>query len=132
MLRSQRVALYARVSTHQQVQTQTIAQQLERLQTHCTTQHWTWSPALIFRDDGYSGASLRRPGLERLRDLVAEGAIDRVVITAPDRLARKDLHQLLLIDEFAQRGCPVEFLDRPMGPDPNDQLLLHIRGAVAE
>jgi site-specific DNA recombinase len=128
----QRVALYARVSTQQQVHTQTSAQQLERLQAHCVAQHWTWSPALVFRDDGYSGATLRRPGLERLRDLVAEGAVDHVVITTPDRLARKYLHQLLLIEEFEQRGCQVDFLDRPMGHDPNDQLLLHIRGAVAE
>lgn len=55
-----------------------------------------------------------------------------MLITAPDRLARHYVHQLLLIDELSQRGCHVEFLDRPMSQDPHDQLLLHIRGAVAE
>src|ERR1043165_8948590 len=39
---------------------------------------------------------------------------------------------MLLIDELAQHGCRVEFLDRPMSDDPHDQLVLQIRGAVAE
>ena len=54
------------------------------------------------------------------------------LVTAPDRLARNYVHQVLLIDELAGRGCQVEFLDRPMSADPHDQLLLQIRGAVAE
>jgi site-specific DNA recombinase len=59
-------------------------------------------------------------------------AFERVLITAPDRLARNYVHQMLLIDELTQRGCQVEFLERPMSHDPHDQLLLPIRGAVAE
>ena len=55
-----------------------------------------------------------------------------VLVTAPDRLARNYVHRVLLIDELAARGCQVEFLDRPMSADPHDQLLLQIRGAVAE
>ena len=54
------------------------------------------------------------------------------LVTAPDRLARNYVHQVLLIDELAGHGCRVEFLDRPMSDDPHDQLLLQIRGAVAE
>ena len=53
-------------------------------------------------------------------------------MTAPDRLARNYVHQVLLIEELAGHGCQVEFLDRPMSDDPHDQLLLQIRGAVAE
>ena len=85
-----------------------------------------------FRDDGYSGASLKRPGLERLRDRAALRHLDRVLITAPDRLARHYVHQVLLLEEITATGCQVEFLDRPMSQDPHDQLLLQIRGAVAE
>jgi site-specific DNA recombinase len=59
-------------------------------------------------------------------------ACERVLITAPARLARHDVHQMLRIDELTQRGCQVEFLERPMSHDPHDQLLLHMRGAVAE
>ena len=86
----------------------------------------------VFRDDGYSGASLRRPGLDRLRDAAAGARLDRILITAPDRLARNYVHQMLLVEELQGHGAVVEFLDRPMSQDPHDQLLLQIRGAVAE
>ena len=127
-----RVAFYARVSTQRQAQADGIAQQLERLQGHALAQGWTVAAEDIFRDDGYSGASLKRPGLERLRDRAALCALDRVLITAPDRLARQYIHQVLLLEELAATGCQVKFLDRPMTRDPHDQLLLQIRGAVAE
>jgi site-specific DNA recombinase len=39
---------------------------------------------------------------------------------------------MVLLEELARVGCAVEFLDRPMSEDPHDQLLLQIRGAVAE
>ena len=77
-------------------QAQTIEQQLERLQAHCQRQNWVWNEEDIFRDDGYSGSHLKRPGLDRLRDQAAQAAFDRVLITAPDRLARKYVHQVLL------------------------------------
>ena len=127
-----RIAIYVRVSSLQQAQSQTIEQQLERLQAHCQAQQWAWQDVQIFRDEGYSGATLRRPGLERLRDQAASGGFDQVIITAPDRLARKYVHQMLLIEELEGHGCQVHFLERPMSEDPNDQLLLQIRGAVAE
>jgi site-specific DNA recombinase len=127
------VALYVRVSTTRQQQTQTIEQQLARLRAYVATQpEWHLAEAHIYRDDGYSGAKLNRPGLDRLRDRAALAAFERVLLTAPDRLARNDVHQVLLIEELAQRGCEVEFLDRPMSQDPHDQLLLQSRGAVAE
>ena len=86
----------------------------------------------IYRDDGYSGASLTRPGLDALRDRVALAEIDLLLITAPDRLARNYVHQVLLLEELQRGGCRVEFLEHPMSQDPHDQLLLQIRGAVAE
>ena len=55
-----------------------------------------------------------------------------MLITAPGRLARKYVHQVLLLEELERSGCLVEFLERPMSQDPHDQLLLQIRGAVAE
>ncbi len=84
-----RIAMYVRVSTPTQVQAQTIEGQLARLEEHCQNQGWTWTEQSIFRDDGYSGASLSRPGLDRLRGEVASANFDRVLIAAPDRLARK-------------------------------------------
>lgn len=127
------IALYVRVSTNRQQQMQTIEQQLERLHTYVAAHpEWHLTEEHIYRDDGYSGAKLNRPGLDGLRDRAAMAAFERVLMTAPDRLARNYVHQVLLLDELAQRGCQVEFLDRPMSQDPHDQLLLQIRGAVAE
>jgi site-specific DNA recombinase len=70
--------------------------------------------------------------LERLREQAALGEFEKVLITAPDRLARNYVHQVLLLEELSSRGCQVEFLDRPLSDDPHDQLVLQIRGAVAE
>lgn len=127
-----RVAVYARVSTPHQAQTQTIEQQLTRLQNHIKQQGWTLEESFIYRDDGYSGARLNRPGLDALRDRAAMAEIDVVLVSAPDRLARKYVHQVLLIEELQRQGCQVQFVERPMNSDPHDQLLLQIRGAVAE
>ena len=126
------VAVYARVSTTRQAQAQTIEQQLDRLVAAVTERGWTLDERHGYRDDGYSGAGLSRPGLDCLRDHAALAEVDLVVVTAPDRLARNYVHQVLLIDELGRNGCQVEFLDRPMSQDPHDQLLLQIRGAVAE
>jgi site-specific DNA recombinase len=126
------IAMYVRVSTQRQAQTQTIEQQLERLQAQVQSRGWEVPAENVFRDDGYSGATLNRPGLDRLRDQVKAAEIDRVLVTAPDRLARNYVQQMVLLEELEHAGCEVEFLDRPMSHDPHDQLLLQIRGAVAE
>src|SRR5262245_29241604 len=125
-------AIYARVSSKRQAQDQTIEQQLLSGRASIQEHGWELSEAHIYRDDGYSGASLTRPGLDRLRDDVALAEAEVVIITAPDRLARKYVQQVLLLEEFERRGVRVEFVERPMSTDPNDQLLLQIRGAVAE
>ena len=127
-----RTAIDARVSTERQTLAQTIAQQVTRLTAYLDSQGETLRAEDIFRDDGYSGAILNRPGLARLWDRLKEAALDRVVIASPDRLARNYGHQMVLLEEFEQAGCCVEFLDQPLGPDPQDHLLLQIRGAVAE
>ena len=91
-----RTAIYARVSTERQTLAQTIEQQVERLTAHVHAQGETLRAEDIFRNDGYSGATLNRPGLDRLRDRVKEAALDRVVFASPDRLARHDVHHMVL------------------------------------
>ncbi|MDQ3257278.1 MAG: recombinase family protein [Acidobacteriota bacterium] len=78
------IAVYLRVSTLQQTQTQTIEQQLARLEAHIKAQGGTLTPEYTFRDDGYSGATLKRPGLDRLRDRVSAGKVTHLCITEPD------------------------------------------------
>ncbi len=123
---------YARVSTERQAEAQTIAQQVERLQAYATQQGWALADRQIYRDDGCSGARLDRPALDRLRDAVASGTVDVILITSPDRLARRYAYQVWLLEEFERAGCRVIFLERPPTGDPQDTLVIQIRGAVAE
>jgi site-specific DNA recombinase len=127
-----KVAAYMRVSTQRQAQAQTIAQQRERIEAYCQEHSLELPPENLFQDDGYSGAGLKRPGLERLRDAAAQARFDRLLITAPDRLSRNYVHLALLVEELQRYGCQIEFLDHPMSQDPHDQLMLQIRGAVGE
>ena len=87
---------------------------------------------LAFVDDGYSGATLIRPALEKLRDTVAAGAIDRLYVHCPDRLARDFAHQILLIDEFSRAGVEVVFLNHSLDDSPEGELLLQIQGVIAQ
>ena len=67
----------------------------------------------IFEDEGFSGATLERPGLERVRDLAAEGQIQAVLVYSPDRLSRKYAYQMLLIEELARHGVETLFVKAP-------------------
>ena len=83
-----------------------------------------------FLDEGYSGATLVRPALERVRDLVAGRGIDRLYVHSPDRLARRYAYQALLLDEYHAAGVEVVFLNRALGQSPEDELLLQVEGVV--
>jgi site-specific DNA recombinase len=127
-----RAAIYARVSTERQERQQTIDSQLAALRAWAEAQGHSLVEQHVFRDEGYSGSRLDRPGLDGLRDAVRDAAIDVVAVLSPDRLARKYAYQVLLLEEFRRAGCEVAFLHRPISDDPNDQLLLQIQGAIAE
>jgi site-specific DNA recombinase len=86
----------------------------------------------IFQDEGYSGASLVRPGLERLRDLASEGQIETVLAHSPDRLSRKYAYQVLLIEEFGRHGVDVDFVKSLKATTPEEELLLQFQGMIAE
>ncbi|MBN1654303.1 MAG: recombinase family protein [Deltaproteobacteria bacterium] len=126
------VALYARVSSERQAQKQTIASQLEALDNRATTDGHLVLPSDRYIDDGYSGATLIRPALERLRDSIAEGNVDILYVHSPDRLSRKYAYQVLLLEEFSQQGTDVVFLNGPSGQTAEDQLLVQVQGMIAE
>jgi site-specific DNA recombinase len=125
-------AIYARVSSDQQRQENTIASQTASL-IEFSQQHELEVPKeWVLEDEGYSGATLERPGLERVRDLAAEGQIQVVLAYSPDRLSRKYAYQILLIEEFARHGVETLFVNSPPGNSPEDQLLVQFQGMIAE
>src|SRR5262249_58812590 len=94
------VAIYARVSSDQQAQAQTIASQVAALRARVAADGCVVLPECEFIDEGYSGATLVRPGLERLRDLSANGGSERLYVHSPHRLARKYSHHSLFISHI--------------------------------
>ena len=127
-----RAAIYARVSSDQQAQCGTIASQVEALERRVAADELFLDAELRFIDDGYTGSTLSRPALERLRDQAAAGAIDRLYVHSPDRLARRYAYQVLLVDELQQCGVELVFLNRALSQGPEDELLLQVQGVVAE
>jgi site-specific DNA recombinase len=125
-------AIYARVSSARQKEQETIVSQTEALRAHAGQLGLDVPEEWVFEDDGYSGASLVRPALESLRDLVAQVPVDVVLCHSPDRLARKYAYQALLIEELARAGTSVVFVKAPSGDTPEDALLVQFQGMIAE
>ena len=125
-------AIYARVSSEQQRETNTIASQTASLVEFAQNHDLEVPKEWVFEDEGYSGATLERPGLERVRDLAAEGQIQAVLVYAPDRLSRKYAYQILLIEELARNGVETLFVKAPQGSSAEDQLLVQFQGMIAE
>ena len=125
-------AIYARVSSDQQKEEKTIASQTAALREFARQEGYQVPDEWVFEDEGYSGASLIRPGLERIRDLAAEGQIQAVLALSPDRLSRKYAYQVLLTEELARHGVDVVFVKAPRSETPEDQLLLQFQGMIAE
>src|SRR5882672_4758457 len=126
------VALYARVSSEAQARDHTIDSQLSALRQRIVADGFQLEPDRGYVDDGCSGTNLQRPGLEKLRDVVAGGQVERIYVHAPDRLARSYAHQVLLIEEFRRAGTDVVFLNRTIGETAEDNLLLQVQGIIAE
>ena len=125
-------AIYARVSSEQQREENTIASQTASLIEFAKSHDLEVPEEWVFEDKGYSGATLERPGLERVRDLAAEGHIQVVLAYAPDRLSRKYAYQILLIEELARHGVETLFVRAPQGDSAEDQLLVQFQGMIAE
>jgi site-specific DNA recombinase len=83
----------------------------------------------VFENEGYSGATLIRPGLEKVRDLASEGQIE-VLVHSPDRLSRKYAYQVLLMEEFARNNVETLFIKAPQTATPEDQLLLQFQSST--
>jgi site-specific DNA recombinase len=125
-----RAAFYARVSSEAQARDHTIASQVAALRERVATDGAVMVPDHAFIDEGHSGSSLVRPALEKLRDVVAAGEIDRVYVLAPDRLARRHAHQALLMEELRRAG--VERRRRGHLPQPPDRRRPRGRPAAAD
>jgi site-specific DNA recombinase len=126
-----KVGLYARVSTERQQERGTVGSQLAALRAAAEADGHQVIEEFV--DDGYSGARLDRPALDRLRDAAEAGVLDGVLCLCVDRLARAYAYQVLILDELERFGVSVHFLEGPMpSDDPQATLLIQMQGVIAE
>lgn len=125
-------AIYTRVSSDQQKENKTIESQVDELQVFAKAQGYMVPGEYVFKDAGYSGATLIRPGLEKVRDLSAEGQLQAILVYSPDRLSRNYAYQVVLMDEFVGCGVEVVFINSPKAETPEENLLLQFQGMIAE
>ncbi|WP_333023936.1 recombinase family protein [Wolbachia endosymbiont of Pentidionis agamae] len=127
------VSFYARVSSEKQAQENTIESQITELERRISSDKHELLDEYRFIDNGISGSILEREGLERLRDKVAEGKIDKIYIHSPDRLSRKSAYQMILLEEFKKAGVKVIFLSNNQTDDtPENTLLVQVQGIISE
>ncbi len=136
---AKRAVLYARVSTDEQAKKgHSLAQQLEALRAYAASEGYAVAEEVT--DPGQSGASLERPGMDRVRDLVAAGGVTVVLAQDRDRFAREPAYHYLLRREFEDHGTKIRALndrgdDSPEGELTDgilDQLAKYERAKIAE
>src|SRR5215212_4651992 len=134
-----RAVLYTRVSTDEQARSgYSLAQQLEALRAYVAREGYEVLEEV--QDPGQSGASLERPGMDRVRDLVAAGGVSVVLAQDRDRIAREPAYHYLLRREFEEHCCELRSLnDRGDGSPEGDltdgildQLAKYERAKIAE
>jgi site-specific DNA recombinase len=127
-----KAVIYARVSTEGQEEQKTIQSQLAELRQFAKSNSYEIIDEYI--DNGWSGGSLARPELDRLRDDIKNGCkFETVLIHHPDRLSRKYIQQGLVIEEMQKKGTAIIFINRPNTSDSlEDRLLLGVEGLFAE
>ncbi len=131
----ERVALYTRVSTDKQVEKYGLGVQAEALRQRA--QQKGYLPLRdgeqdLFVNDGYSGGTLDRPALRRLRDAVRLGQVQVVLTYDPDRLSRNLGNLLWLVDEFGQQGVHLEFMTVENDASAEGDLFFNMKGAVGQ
>jgi site-specific DNA recombinase len=125
-------AMYVRVSTTQQKEEQTIESQKSVLLAFAAKKGFEIPSKLILEDNGFSGSTLARPALDKLRDYASEGLFDCVFVLSPDRLSRKYAYQAILIEEFKKNNITLLFYNSPNQDTPEEKMLVQMQGMFAE
>ncbi|OEF99158.1 resolvase [Vulcanibacillus modesticaldus] len=127
------IALYSRVSTDEQAREGvSLEEQQERLKAYCRAMGWNIETR-NYVDDGYSAKNLDRPNLNKLVKDVKAGIITKVMVTKLDRLSRKLLDLLTIIDLFQEYDVSFVSISESFDTNtPPGRLTLQILGAVAE
>lgn len=127
---TKRIALYARVSSEEQREGQTIDSQIAELERFAKEKGWVVTG--IYKDDGWSGGLLARPNLDRLRDDASKARFDAVLLNDVDRLARDVTHLGVIKRDLERSGIQLIFRKLPAENSPMRNLMVNILGSFAE
>src|SRR6266850_1974981 len=125
-------AIYARVSTDEQVNNFSLDTQREACRKFAEREGYTVPESYVLTDEGISGTTMDRPCFRKLRDLVAAQAITAIIVYDPDRLSRNLGHQLLLAEEMERAAVKLLIVSHPLEQGPEGWLFFQMRGALAE
>jgi site-specific DNA recombinase len=125
-----RLAIYARVSTEEQREGQTIDSQIAELERFAREKAFVVTG--VYRDDGWSGGIMARPDLDRLRDDSRTGLFQAVLINDVDRLARDVSHLGIIKRDLEKQGVRIIFRKLPSEASPTYNLMVNILGSFAE
>src|SRR5215203_3405207 len=119
---AKRAILYARVSTDEQAKSgYSLAQQMEALRQYAAREGYEVMEEVT--DPGQSGASLTRPGMDRVRDLVTAGGVTMVLAQYRDRFSREQAYSYLLKRELEEHGCKMRALNDRGDDSPEGELM---------
>lgn len=129
-----KAAIYARVSSQKQKEGETIESQVRILQEFANNEGYEIQKNWLFLDNGISGTTLQRPGLDELRDIIKVESVETILIHSPDRLSRSYPHQLILLEEFRRCDVKICFIKNPpiTANTPEEIMMSHFQGIFAE
>ena len=126
-----KAAIYSRLSTQQQGEGTSLDTQEKACCTLAGSLGYEVNSEQICREI-WTGADLERPLLTGLRVVAAAGGFDALIVYSPDRLSRDPLHLLILLNEFAECGVQLHFVQGISDTTPEGRLLMYVQGYAAQ
>jgi len=131
-----RIATYTRTSTIRQEKEGTIESQNEQCYEKAKSEYSyvKQNDIASYKDDGWSGSTLERPGMDELLASIKEDLWDVLIVPDPDRLARDPHMQLFVIEEIEKAGKKVQFctIDSPDSDNEDQLMMFELRGMLAK
>lgn len=127
-----RYAIYTRQSVDRPADFSSCEAQFDKCHARAQGDNLQWVGER-FDDRGVSGGTLDRPALTRLRKLVASGGVDRIFVSAMDRLSRRAFDLVALLEEFEKSGVSFH-VAHGVEPPPGAQarFMRHMLGVFAQ
>ncbi len=132
IINTKRAAYYARVSTEKQEQEETIENQISEILKAIKQAGNILQPDCCFRDNGWTGSVLERPGLDAMRNAAKEHKFDILYVYDRGRLSRIFFHQEVVIDDLTSEGIEFETLCDISAETPEQMLMQKVQGIFHE